>query len=322
MLRLRFRQAIKSPAWLAVPFAFSLVGCAVAPPVLPNGLPRISRYTNVTQVDWALSKYQDAQAGSPTADDACLGWERMVFDLQSAAAYPAVLRMSTESANLMMLEDALPELIRRHPRPAVCGLSSSTMAQPPEAPPTPEQAAPPAAGLPQAGQGEGSGSMVPAAPTPPRTFAPPPPASRVAHERELLSRMRAALRMPESTTAAPQTSIASGVDLKTLMELADHEIPTIRLRARFHLLGQCVLAVDAADRYLTDGAGTPGHALCAQAAGVRESLPIRQAQRRLLRSMLQAWRGKHPEPMTDLVQALASYASRDNPVLDGPRPSR
>jgi hypothetical protein len=50
--------------------------------------------------------------------------------------------------------------------------------------------------------------------------------------------------------------------------------------------------------------------------------PLRTTQSRLLRSMLGAWRGRGPEPLSDLVVALASFAARDNPVLDGPRISR
>ena len=101
------------------------------------------------------------------------------------------------------------------------------------------------------------------------------------------------------------------------------------LRARFHLLGLCTLAVESADRFGQPTAGGPGApagkvgptdaSVCGE---LRPGDTLRHAQRRLLASLLSAWRVKYPEPMTDLVVALANFASRDNPVVDGPRAAR
>ena len=54
----------------------------------------------------------------------------------------------------------------------------------------------------------------------------------------------------------------------------------------------------------------------------RGGLDNQHAQRRLLRSLLGAWRARYSEPMADFVASMASFVSRDNPVLDGPRTSR
>jgi hypothetical protein len=147
-------------------------------------------------------------------------------------------------------------------------------------------------------------------------------------ERQLLERLRVAVSMPLPGAAAAGVPANVLVDLTTLESLAQSQLPMIRLRARFHLLGQCVLATEAADRAWLPQTGAGAAALAPDAssaprcAGRQAAEPLRVAQNRLLKSLLQAWRGRQAEPLTDLVAALASFASRDNPPLDGPRISR
>jgi hypothetical protein len=142
--------------------------------------------------------------------------------------------------------------------------------------------------------------------------------------------------VPQPIAGSPR---AGSFDVATLQTLAESEIPTVRLRARFHILGLCTLAVEASDRFgealpptqvqrpaadnklaVTDGA------ICAisRSQEAQGSAPrsLRQGQRRQLASLLKAWRAKYPEPMTDMVVALANFVSRDNPVVDGPRITR
>src|SRR5437016_1708443 len=78
----------------------ALSGCSTSPPVRADGLPIVPRYTNTIQLDWMLSGYNHAaeramQGGQvgPLLEDACLGWERAIFDLESGRRYPGILRM-------------------------------------------------------------------------------------------------------------------------------------------------------------------------------------------------------------------------------------
>ncbi|MFO0577693.1 MAG: hypothetical protein U1A78_27115 [Polyangia bacterium] len=354
-----------------------LSGCAVSPPVQPNGLPRVSRYTNSAQLDFMLSRYRTVaeQAASGTAspagdllEEACLGWERAVFDLQSARRYPGLLRLSTETANLAEVFRELPRLAQRSPRPEACGPISApaddgrgghdSAAVPAGRPPAaadataapavtptgdqaPGQAAQAAPAVAQA-EGGATASSPPTAQAQLTTPAPVPMTStraesKAAAERRQLEQLRTALGMsiappqPFDAFADPTVPqpVGAPVDLATLRTLADSELPIVRLRARFHLLGLCTLAIEAADRF---GQPTPGGAGVAagkvgptDASICGELQPgdtLRHAQRRLLASLLGAWRVKYPEPMTDLVVALANFASRDNPVVDGPRAAR
>lgn len=177
-----------------------------------------------------------------------------------------------------------------------------------------------------------------------------PVESRFVKQRRQLSRLRLALGMqltPSPRGGSGLTGAASGRDepqpllqadlrpelkydigddaLAVLNELAQSDLPPIRLRARFHLLGLCTLAVEAADRYLVEPPSLTESSLNLQKACGRRSPreTLRQGQKRLLWAMLAAWRAKYPadplEPLSDLVIALASFAARDNPVVDGPR---
>jgi hypothetical protein len=177
-----------------------------------------------------------------------------------------------------------------------------------------------------------------------------PSESRFAKQRRLLARLRTALGMqlaPSPRGGSGLTGAASGRDeprpllqadlrpelkyeigddaLAVLSELAQSDLPPIRLRARFHLLGLCTLAVEAADRYLSEPPSLTESSLNLQKACGRRSPreTLRNGQSRLLWGMLAAWRVRYPadplEPLSDLVIALASFAARDNPVVDGPR---
>ena len=85
-----------------------LSGCALRPPVNSNGLPRVSRYTNSFQLDFLLGSYRvvaekasSQPQNDPLLDEACLGWERTVFDLYSSRMYPSILRQAPE---MLMIE--------------------------------------------------------------------------------------------------------------------------------------------------------------------------------------------------------------------------
>lgn len=391
-----------------------LAGCAISPPLLPNGLPRVSRYTNSAQVEFLLSSYsaaanaqQGQQAGQQDLlDEACLGWERAVFDLQSAQRYPMLLRMSTESANLAAIWHDLPALAQRNPRPESCGAEGGGSESPEghepqrsKSPtPVPTDALPREALLGQAAPAPGNPAAAPSPAAPaasppadgaapvvqaPAPILPPPaavavvgtaqPESKAGLERRELLQLRRALGMPaapafhfaqtfaDPTVPQPVAEIprSSTVDVAALQALAQSEIPTVRLRARFHLLGLCTLAVEASDHFgealpqtkaqrsattttdklaATDGAicaiagspgapsvpGMPGMPGIQGAQESRGAAPgsLRQGQRRQLASLLKAWRAKYTEPMTDMVVALANFVSRDNPVVDGPRITR
>lgn len=332
----------------------TMIGCSTQPPRRADGMPIVPRYTTAIQLDWMLDGYNQVAARAVQSgqddtllDDACLGWERAIFDLESARRYPSFLRMSTESANLMTLLGRYPEIARRHPRPAACDSASSPA---PAAPAAPAAASPVAvtpstspevSGLAQAAPAPVDGQAAPAAPAPaaqpvqaaPAPIAAPTPianpavaaplASGPAGERQLLARLRAALGMTiEGSTAAAGSPVSSAptVDMAVLSELAQSNVSTIRLRARYHLLGQCVLATELVDRSWIKA---PGETLeGASCIGRNPREPLRLVQKRLTRSMLQAWRGRSAEPFGDLAIALASFASRDNPNLDGPRIGR
>lgn len=291
-------------------------GCSLAPPRTSDGLPRVSRYTNTTQLDWMLASYRQAAGRAfenavPAEffEEACLGWERTVFDLESARLYPVIFRMSTDAKNLAVAMADLDAIVKRHPRPAVCESDSYLHGE----------------GSFAGGAGAAASADAANAPSAagPPTAAPPKNGTQgPAYERQLLARLRVALGLSvdwqkpgASATAEP------AIDLGVLEELARSEVPTIRLRARFHLLGQCVLAVEQADRDFStalQAAPIPS----AQCASLGPNETLRMAQTRLQKSMLLAWRGRHLEPMSDLAVGLAYYAARDNPPLDGPRLSR
>lgn len=350
-----------------------LAGCVSAPPVRSDGLPKVSRYTNPAQLEFLLDRYQQlverpesSLAATELRNEACLGWERTLFDLQSARYYPVLLRMGSDTISLASLWAETPRLASRHPLAGACvdAPASKTISAGPTATQAVAVASPaaPLAGesavvnapvAPMAGTttsdvvpGQGGGAaaaMVPVTPAaePVAVVAGSGvglnPSSKFAEERLLLGQLRGALGMPiqpvlgeqvqDPTVAVPPHG---PVDLTRLVALAQSEVPTIRLRARFHLLGLCTLAVEASDRGLSmsstgpsAGSVIPGDpAACRVDPGHSAHSSLRAGQRRLLKSMLAAWRSKYPEPMADLAFSLASFASRDNPVVDGPRATR
>jgi hypothetical protein len=351
----------------AVGFSFCVAslcaGCTVSPAIHSNGLPRITRYTNPLQLEWALSRYSTLAVSSPQASpslaqEACQGWRKMTFDLASARQYPRMLRMSGEAAGLLAAIDELPAAMSRHPLPLTCQANTSplTVAAAPvpavAVPPTPPAASqlaqaespPPAVSVPVASSAAQSPVQFDATPTP--NLAPTSPtASAVAQSVPPPAPPTAPQAVPVVVQSAPQQPTitddmqeqwerliqASGVgttaadlaaarqpqaNLQELSALADSPIPAIRLRARFHLLGQCASALAATERLGQPEAAAP---FC---VGRQGNEPLHITQRRLLRSMLGAWRGRGPEPFSDWIVALASFASRDNPVLDGPRIAR
>ncbi len=345
-------------------------GCTLSPATQRNGLPRISRYTNALQLDWALSRYAEIAAHAPdphsdTVRQACQGWQRMTYDLASARYFPRAFRMSAETAGLMAAIDELPAAVARHPLPAACVASGGSASSPfpavratlatsaststtvatasepqPPAVPTPDTPAASAQAQAQATtapQGSSSAeAQAPASVAPPTHAAPasPIPAAPVAISVAVVAptepslaagedaessewrRLRSASALPFNDLAT-QPATMTQPDLRELAALAESAVPAVRLRARFHLLGHCAIAVAQEDR-LGKAAATSQPACW----GNHGQEPLRVTQGRLLRSMLSTWRGRGPEPLSDLVVALASFASRDNPVLDGPRISR
>lgn len=349
-------------------------GCALSPSMHQDGLPRISRYTNPLQLNWALSRYAElaGHSSEQTPDvvrRACQGWQRMAFDLASARAFPKAFRMSAEGAGLLASLDELPTAVARHPLPESCApkMAAQAAAEPPSAlhpAPAPtaqmEPVSKPALAVAapvgtvavntNATSNEQSGnSLSPAAPqggttpdaqpaqqaasttttaaaetAPPAAMAMAPaarpapviPAAVPALDEEALQwqRLRSASAVQLDATDSKQ---AAAPNLAELAALAESAIPAIRLRARYHLLGHCANAVADQDRL-----GTALPTAKAACWGHQGQEPLRVTQNRLLRSMLSAWRGRGPEPLSDLVVALASFAARDNPVLDGPRMSR
>ena len=342
----------------------TLSGCSTSPPTRADGLPIVPRYTNAIQLDWMLTGYREAAdratqngqaapvspSDSTLLEDACLGWERAIFDLESGRRYPAYFRMSTDNANLTNLLARYPEIIRRHRHPAACDavekqapasarpapIATSAAGQVPafpqpvaatnDQPPqtgdqTGDQASAPMSSLAPTNdtQAQPQVSVAPAPIAPALPANAPRHASAVANERILLSRLRAALHI-SSDPAVAESGPASPIDIATLQELSQSDLPTIRLRARYHLLGQCVLATERGDHdWLVAGSAIGESAGCVD-RGPRE--PMRLVQKRLSRSMLEAWRGRTFEPFSDLAVALASFALRDNPNLDGPRIAR
>jgi hypothetical protein len=308
--------------------ALLLAGCAYAPPVDKSGLPKVGRYTNTAQLDWMLGTYAQvaAQTGDPQVrEDACLGWERAVFDIQSFQLYSVVLRMSTDAAGLQGMRDGLFPVIARHPLPAACGPVPTRAADPQDVQAAVEKTeeAPGAAaarGEPGESASESGQPQDFAKPGPP---AAPPPVPAVT-ERQLLAELRRALRLrrdgseaaylaPEGRGVPPIGGAAGTVDEARLMELAKSAIPTVRLRARFHLLGRCQSVVEETDAYPTTARTCPG---AAPGENPRHGI------RRLRDQMLRAWSSRYTEPMSDIVIALANSTSRDNPLVDGPRVSR
>ncbi len=341
-------------------------GCSLSPATHSNGLPRISRYTNALQLEWALSRYSTLAAGgsvtsSELVREACHGWRKMTFDLASARQYPRMLRMSAEAAGLLAATDELPAVMSRHPLPAGCQPSAAPLltaappppsAAPPPSAPSPgtaqlaqTDATPPVAPGPSALAGATSGpapssgdtagapsqtalaAQVPPIPAPAQPAAltsPPTPADpspalpKDSPADDLLAQWERLIEASGVGSSAAEVAAGrSGTpNLQVLAALADSPIPAIRLRARFHLLGQCASALAATER-LGQSEAAAVHCVGRQGS---ESLHITQA--RLLRSLLSAWRGRGPEPFSDWVVALASFAARDNPVLDGPRIAR
>ncbi len=274
--------SVMSAAWLL------LAGCTQMPRLRADGLPVVPRYTNTVQLDWLLAGYRQAAENALNSgqvlglgEEACLGFERTIFDLQSARLYPGVLRMSTESANLSAVLTEFPEILLRHPRPAICESVSE-----------------------EGVQDTGTGAS-----------------SSAAQERRQLRQLRTVLGMAEPDGAAPSANLKlSPAHSEELAKLADSAVPAIRLRARFHLLGQCVLAVEAADRTFAGEAAVPStpwpFGRCFDPSG---RAPLRRTQRQLVKSLLEPWASRSLEPFGELVIALVSFASRDNPMLDGPR---
>ncbi|MBL9006320.1 MAG: hypothetical protein JNJ46_18845 [Myxococcales bacterium] len=267
--------------------------------------------------------------------------------------------MSAETAGLMAAIDELPAAVARHPLPTACIASGgSASSQLPAAVPilatsattspavaTATESQPPAVPAPDAPMAsaqahattapQGSASADPqttASVTPPAQVASasPIPATTVTAAAPVASalaasedaesaewrRLRSASALPLHDIA-PHPAATTQPDLRELATLAESAIPGVRLRARFHLLGHCAIAVAQEDRL--GKAATVSQPAC---WGNHGQEPLRVTQSRLLRSMLSTWRGRGPEPLSDLVVALASFASRDNPVLDGPRISR
>lgn len=351
-------------------------GCALAPPVDAAGLPRFSRYTNPAQLDFLLAKYraiagetahQSATATSnqtiERAEKACLGWERTVFDLQSARLYPGFLSLSPETLLLEKVFQDLPAAAQRHPRAARCADDEGNVAGSPSPVSVPAGSLAaaqvsatdsPAANAPASATSQASGGLAPtenaaagASVTPAVAVEQAPAAPAVAahvetrwgKERAALKRLRIALALPLVPFVNPPMSRIDPtlplwppeqphkIDLAVLRELAESDISPIRLRARYHLVGLCTLAVEAADRGQMTTSTYPNGifpgdpAACDLSASPRAGV-LRLAQRHLLRSLLAAWRERYPEPMADFVSNLARFVARDNPVLDGPRTAR
>jgi hypothetical protein len=267
--------------------------------------------------------------------------------------------MSPETTGLENLWQDLPMLAHRHPRPSACAEEADNAQGPPPSAPValapPASSEPPASPAPPSDQGGPSLPGAEAAPSAPETAvgaAPsllpgvavlpaspgPPPDSLAVKQRRQLTRLRTALRLsldPSTERHGSRPELDASV-LDVLTELAESDVPPIRLRARFHLLGLCTLAVEDSDRFSVESPESGGAAGWQDAAGLapvgldgqracgvrRPGETLRQGQGRLLWSLLGAWRVKYPEPMSDMVIALASFASRDNPVVDGPRVSR
>lgn len=349
----------------AVGFSFGAAslcaGCTLPAATHSNGLPKISRYTNPLQLEWALSRYSTlAEAGQQTStalvQEACQGWRKMTFDLASARQYPKMLRLSPEASGLLAAIDELPAAMSRHPLPAACQASpippavvAVASAPPPVAAPvtwpeapTPTPAAPVASApasspaAPDAVQAPSTAAVAPQSqppvvvqatpqPQPPTVMTepltkpvPPLPAAQPTLRDEVQEEWERLILA--SGVAATSAEVAANrqarADLKELSTLAQSSQPAIRLRARFHLLGQCASAIAATERL---GQSDAAAAYCVGRLGNEE---LKATQTRLVKSMLSAWRGGGPEPFSDWVVALASFASRDNPVLDGPRIAR
>lgn len=282
----------------------------MAPPVDKAGLPKVGRYTNTAQLDWMLGAYTDAaqrSADPQVREAACLGWERAVFDLQSFQMYSVVLRLSAESTALQSAGADLPTVMQRHPLPAACGAvpegPASAQAVEAAVAKAEEQRSDDVKGAPGEGTSQSGQPQAIAQPGPPQ----PQPAVPALTERQLLGELRQALGMHRSGVTA------GSVDDARLLALAGSDIPTIQLRARFHLLGRCQSLVERYDAFPTEAG---------RCAGAAPGEDPRRGMIRLRDQLLRAWSRRYVEPMSDIVIALANSTSRDNPVVDGPRVSR
>jgi hypothetical protein len=336
----------------------------------------VPRYTNAIQLDFMLSTYRavaESAAAQPDkaklVEEACLGWERAVFDLHSSRLYPSILRQSPETLMLEQVWLELPGAVQKHPRPAVCaslvvpvsttglpkevtmGVVSPTASPVAAVSPAADSAAQTGTTMAPAGDTAASQTALSAEKSSASSIMPPPSAlpaaglaapasttsdSPLTRERVALQRLRMALSLPlEPPANLPTASLdptmplppPTLVDLPVLSELAQSDIPTVRLRARYHLLGLCTLAVEAADRTRAVPSSIASSSVVrptdpAVCAASSPTEPLRMAQRRLMKSLLTAWRTRYSEPMADFVTSMASFVSRDNPVLDGPRTSR
>jgi hypothetical protein len=315
---------------LGMTLGMSLWGCVSAPPTDRAGLPRVSRYTTNTQIDWMLERYAALAARSQDpvlVQRACLGWERTVFDLQSFSQYPVILRQSSDSAGLEFAAADLWRVVERHPLPAACKGGAARPEQGAQDAQATQADAPAQAG--QAAQGAAApdgnaqAALENAAAAPaggtggareeglPRTATAPVSAeaqSEAGAERAQLARLRQVLGL----AATESGRLRADIDQAALSALAKSEIPTIRLRARFHQLGQCVLLNEAADRFNQAGGACPEG---------RPGEDLRRAEARLRTSMILALRAKYVEPMGDIATALVAYTSRDFPAVPSPSPS-
>lgn len=311
---------------LGLSLGVSLFGCVSAPPTDRSGLPRVSRYTTETQIDWMLERYAAlaAQSQDPVlVQRACLGWERTVFDLQSFSQYPAILRQTADSAGLEFAAAYLWRVVDRHPLPAACQgeavrPASGDQAAPEAAAPAQEttaQAAP-AQEAAQPGAEGGLGAAAGAGPGDAKDKEGTPAAAQISAaaqseagvERQQLAKLRQALGLATKEGGR----LRADVDVGALSALARSEIPTIRLRARFHQLGQCVLINEATDRFYQVSGPCPEG---------RPGEDLRRAEARLRKSMILALRAKYVEPMGDIATALVAYTSRDFPAVPSPSPS-
>ena len=260
-----------------------LSGCALAPPTNPSGLPRVPRYTNSIQPRLLLSSYravaEKAAMSSESAkllDEACLGWERAVLDLHGARLYPSILRQTPETLMLEQVWQDFPKTVEKYPRPAVCDnlkIPVSTSGMPKEvtlgvvakhrptcgirdglragdaASPTP----PPVAPSPTAPPADGAGIMPPshqhAVDCQQRTAdAGRPRTCRASATSDRACRCHQT-RRPICAERGKRSNAAAGTagdgGPSGCRELAESDLPTVKLRARYHLLGlPCTLAVE------------------------------------------------------------------------------
>lgn len=226
-----------------------LSGCALRPPVNSNGLPRVSRYTNSFQLDFLLGSYRvvaekasSQPQNDPLLDEACLGWERTVFDLYSSRMYPSILRQAPETLMIEQVWQDLPGAVQNHPRPSVCeglavpvsrtgmpnevtlGVVAPTAA-PPLASPTPPPAASPEGAVAQAspvpGQPPTGSGIMPGPSALPVTGLPQQPSAmpttKTGEERVALQRLRMALSLPLNPPANLASAQIDPTDRKSVV---------------------------------------------------------------------------------------------------------